>query len=107
MITENQLKRVIDTVLNEQNEETALNIIVQHFLNKRLKLNPPLKTDGLMGRNTEDAIRRYQHTLNRVEADGVWGGQTMSAMTPQDKQLWAAVKKANQGFFDNLLDKIF
>ena len=105
IITEAQLKNVIDNIINEQEviteDDRAMHFMmaVQEFLNYKLKAN--LVVDGKTGpmSKTEDAIMKYQEMIGAND-DGVWGEETMKRMPQQDKQMFEKFKKKHGfGFF--------
>ena len=83
-LTESDLVKLINRVINEQDEEATNMVAVQKFLNNRYKSDKsfrPLTTDGKTGPNsqTEKAIMRYQRE-KRLESDGQIGHDTMEQM---------------------------
>lgn len=118
IVTESQLKRVLNkvieeqTVLSEQDINAESNMAVQCFLNKKgVKddAGQPLKVDGSIGRlpnsKSAQAIAKYQSMI-QVEADGVWGYNTMSKMQekyPKDLALYKQCVSDTGG----IVDKIF
>lgn len=87
ILTESQIKKVIDNLINEQDLEYKRNYImaIQKFLNWKFKIN--LVVDGKtgIGSETERAIMRYQSLIG-AQNDGIWGEQTISRMPLRDKQ---------------------
>jgi len=99
VITENQFKSIIDNLMMEDEEQRKWNLVVQCFLNNKLKLNPPLVEDGFMGEKTKEAIYKYQMLINVDPKDGIWGEVTMSKMTPDDKKLYKNCVRKKLGRF--------
>lgn len=111
IITESQIKKVIDIVLkerriNEQNELTNQTIAVQKFLNEKLKLG--LTVDGLTGRGskTSQGIAKYQTMLGVYPVDGVWGDNTYQKMPPADKQLFDKFSSESDDIFDTMTNQL-
>lgn len=112
IITESQLKKVVDKVLNEQSDLTNYNFnkAVQSFLIKKKitdSNNQPVKKDGSIGtlaKNSKSAqaIAKYQSIIG-VEPDGVFGYDTMEKMKtkfPNDYKLWLQCKSEEGDLFD-------
>jgi hypothetical protein len=112
IITESQLKKVVDKVLNEQSDLTNYNFnkAVQSFLIKKKitdSNNQPIKKDGSIGtlaKNSKSAqaIAKYQSIIG-VEPDGVFGYDTMEKMKtkfPNDYKLWLQCKSEEGDLFD-------
>ena len=97
MFTEEQVKKVVDHILNEQNEVRGTVMAVQCFLNKVMRLN--LAIDGKTGPNsqTDIAFKKFQNERGVWPADGVWGPQTESKLTPEELKIWrTCVTNPNQ-----------
>jgi hypothetical protein len=110
IITESQLKKVIDRVLNEEDLiNYNFNNAVQLFLIKKKitdSNNQPIKKDGSIGRlpnsKSAQAIAKYQ-TIIGVEPDGVFGYDTTEKMKtkfPNDYKLWLECKSEEGDLFD-------
>lgn len=112
IISETQLKKVVDKVLNEQSDLTNYNFnkAVQSFLIKKKitdSNNQPVKKDGSIGtlaKNSKSAqaIAKYQSIIG-VEPDGVFGYDTMEKMKtkfPNDYKLWLQCKSEEGDLFD-------
>jgi hypothetical protein len=110
IITESQLKKVIDRVLNEEDlTNYNFNNAVQLFLIKKKitdSNNQPIKKDGSIGRlpnsKSAQAIAKYQ-TIIGVEPDGVFGYDTTEKMKtkfPNDYKLWLECKSEEGDLFD-------
>jgi hypothetical protein len=110
IITESQLKKVIDRVLNEEDlTNYNFNNAVQLFLIKKKitdSNNQPVKKDGSIGRlpnsKSAQAIAKYQ-TIIGVEPDGVFGYDTTEKMKtkfPNDYKLWLECKSEEGDLFD-------
>lgn len=91
IFTENQVKRILDSVieeqktLTEQTDEINGKKAIQCFLNKVLGTN--LEVDGLHGDSTKAAIGQFQQSKDVVDVDGVWGPQTFKRLNPKEKQI--------------------
>jgi hypothetical protein len=111
IITESQLKKVVDRVLNEADlTNYKFNKAVQSFLIKKKitdSNNQPVKKDGSIGtlaKNSKSAqaIAKYQSIIG-VEPDGVFGYDTMEKMKtkfPNDYKLWLQCKSKEGDLFD-------
>ena len=93
IFTESQIKKIIDTQLNEQSPERAFTISVQKFLNhifKKDKTFKQLTPDGRTGPNseTEAAIMKLQTLVKVYPVDGVWGPETEDAMKKNRPDLY-------------------
>jgi len=110
IITESQLKKVVDRVLNEADlTNYNFNNAVQLFLIKKKitdSNNQPVKKDGSIGRlpnsKSAQAIAKYQ-TIIGVEPDGVFGYDTTEKMKtkfPNDYKLWLECKSEEGDLFD-------
>ena len=110
IITESQLKKVVDRVLNEEDlTNYNFNNAVQSFLIKKKitdSNNQPVKKDGSIGRlpnsKSAQAIAKYQTTIG-VTPDGVFGYDTMEKMKtkfPNDYKLWLECKSEEGDLFD-------
>jgi len=102
IFTESQMKTIVNSLIMEDQEMRKWNMVVQCFLNKKLKLNPPLKEDGIVGEQTQKAILQYQALLKVDPQDGIWGEMTMNKMSPEDKNLYNQCRKKKMGGFGNL-----
>jgi murein L,D-transpeptidase YcbB/YkuD len=84
-LTESDLKRLIERVVKEQDEEMYnITVAIQKFLNNRYKNDKtfkPLTVDGKTGPNsqTELAIKKYQKEKG-LDTDGKIGHDTTAAM---------------------------
>ena len=90
ILTEDQIKKVVDNIVKEQaNENTWVTKAVQCFLNDPRILNAKLIIDGKTGPNskTEKALMIFQ-TKKHVVADGVWGYNTQKTLTPEENKIW-------------------
>lgn len=107
ILTESQLKKVIDNQINEQTEEQKLIIRVQKFLNEIFKNDKTFKKlvpDGKTGPNsqTEEAIMKLQGLVKVYPADGVWGPETEEAMKNNKPELYKIWEdKFKPGFFSD------
>ena len=110
IITESQLKKVVDRVLNEADlTNYNFNKAVQLFLIKKKitdSNNQPVIKDGSIGRlpnsKSAQAIAKYQTTIG-VAPDGVFGYDTMEKMKtkfPNDYKLWLQCKSDEGDLFD-------
>lgn len=92
ILSENQVKKVIDTLMSEQYYDRTMVKSVQCFLNTIIKAN--LVIDGLAGSNslTEKVLKQFQTMKKQkgidIDVDGVWGYRTQSALTPEEQRIW-------------------
>lgn len=95
LLTEDQLKKVVDHVLNEQTDIQITVMIVQCFLNHPQVMNAKLVVDGKMGPNslTDKALKAFQMKKKVYPVDGVWGYKTQSTLTPFEQKVWVACRK--------------
>lgn len=106
IFTESQIKKIVDTELNEQ-EERKFIMRVQKFLNEIFKNDKTFKQltiDGKTGPNsqTESAIMKLQSMIKVYPTDGVWGPETEEAMKNNNKvfyNIWET--KYKPGFFSD------
>lgn len=96
LFTEEQIKKVVDHVINEQTDNSANTMMVQCFLNQIMKAN--LVVDGKTGPNsqTEKALKIFQSKKKVWPVDGVWGYQTQSTLTPMEQEIWTSCRKKYQ-----------
>lgn len=107
ILTESQLKKVINNQINEQSEERKFTIRVQKFLNEifaKDKTFEQLVVDGKTGPDskTEAAIMKLQNLVNVYPTDGVWGPNTeekMKEKRPDLYKIWES--KYKPGFFSD------
>ena len=108
IITESQLKKVINNQINEESEERKFTIRVQKFLNEIFKNDKTFKQlvpDGKTGPNsqTEAAIMKLQDLVKVYPSDGVWGPYTEEAMKNNKPELYKIWEdKYKPGFFSDL-----
>lgn len=100
LVTETQAKRLIENVINEQ-EESNLNKAIQCFLGKLYKVN--LKIDGFIGDQTKTLIQKFQSQRGIYPADGMWGQETESKLNKSEMDLFKQCKSQ----FGDIFDKIF
>lgn len=85
IFTENQIKSVIKTTINEQEEEIKLKKGIQCFLNQRFKTNIAVDGDhGGPGSETSKLITKLQNIKKFNPADGKWSQQLRAKLTPQE-----------------------
>jgi DNA-binding ferritin-like protein len=108
-LTEADLHRIVERVINEQTADTNRKKAIQCFLNKKgVKddAGQSIKIDGLIGNypnsKSAQAIVKYQTMIKVYPVDGVWGPDTESKMNPQDKKIF----KECQNQHGDLMDKI-
>ena len=101
-LTENDLSKIVKRVIEEQDMrfETQHTRALQNFLND--KVNAKLKTDGLLGDKTKEAVRAYQSKIG-VEADGDFGRNTYNSMPEEDKKLYREKLIDQAGLIDKFL----
>jgi peptidoglycan hydrolase-like protein with peptidoglycan-binding domain len=68
---------------------------LQCFLNHPKVMGAKLVIDGKTGPNsqTETALKSFQTRKKVFPADGVWGYQTQSTLTPFEQQVWEGCRK--------------
>jgi len=98
--------------LSEQVEEHNLNKAIQCFLNKKGVKDDDgneLDVDGSIGRlpnsKSAQAISKYQSVVG-VNPDGVWGHDTASAMTNEDKEIMDKCRSEHGDLIDKFLHLI-
>ena len=96
--------------LSEQTELAKINKAIQCFLNKKGVKDDEgneLDVDGSIGRlpnsKSAQAIRNYQSMIKVYPTDGVWGNDTASAMSVDDKE----IRKNCVSEHGDLFDKIY
>lgn len=99
ILTETQIKRTIDKIIEEQSEETNGNKAIQCFLNTVLRINLPI--DGIIGNNTTRAIEKFQISRGIYPSDGVWGEITASKLKGKDIDIYNKCKSQ----YGDILDK--
>lgn len=97
ILTEKQVKTVIDTLINEessaaknkskttvneQEEEINLRKAIQCFLNKRF--NAKLPINGVLGPETSKLITKLQNIKKFTPSDGQWSQDLRAKLTPQE-----------------------
>lgn len=107
-LTENDLRNIVKRVIQEQDENYQANIVIQCFLNKKgIKddAGQQLKLDGSIGRlpnsKSAQAISKYQSSIG-VAADGVWGYDTTTKMSPKDKTIYDACFSEHGSIIDRM-----
>lgn len=106
IFTENQVKKIIDSQINEQSEEAKYTVRIQNYLNdifKNTKGWTPLKVDGMTGPESQTglAIQRLQKIIG-VTQDGVWGPETERRLEEKRPDLYKVWKdKYKPGFFSD------
>jgi hypothetical protein len=93
VLTETQIKKVVDSIIQEQTDIQTTTATVQCFLNQVMKAN--LDIDGKGGPNslTEKALKMFQQKKVRdghtIIVDGQWGFNTQQTLTPEENKIWA------------------
>jgi hypothetical protein len=96
VLTEGQIKKVVDTIIKEQTDNQSLIATVQCFLNQTG--NAKLVIDGKGGPNslTEKALKAFQQKKvangHTIVVDGQWGFNTQQTLTPQENKIWASCR---------------
>lgn len=87
VLSESQVKKMVDAVIKEQTDMRSLVSTVQCFLNQ--VANAKLVIDGKTGPNsqTEKALKLFQQKKG-VTPDGVWGYNTQQTLTPMENNVW-------------------
>ena len=108
---ENATKR---QYLSEQTELAKINKAIQCFLNKKgIKDDDgnELDVDGSIGRlpnsKSAQAIRNYQSMIKVYPTDGVWGDDTASAMSDEDKEIMKNCVSEHGGLLDKIYNWLF
>jgi hypothetical protein len=104
-LTESDLTRIVQKVINEQTEEKNFIKGIQQFLNTK---GAKLMVDGKTGSNskTEQAIMDYQSKIGVYPTDGVWGETTWSKMPPKDKEKLKDLIADEGGLIDQFMNWI-
>lgn len=107
IMTESQVKNLVDNLISEQAEGNSYMMGVQDFLKTILKIN--LAIDGKTGRNsqTEAAIKKYQQMIGVWPVDGIWGEMTMEKMPENHKKLFDKCQTKYLKGYDKVISKIF
>ena len=100
--------------LSEQTALTNLNKAIQCFLNKKGAKDDEgneLDVDGSIGRlpnsKTAQAIAKYQSMVSVRPVDGVWGNDTVSAMSDEDKKIMKNCVSEHGDLFDKIYNWLF
>lgn len=92
ILTESQIKKVVDTVLQEQTDTQSLNASVQCFLNQVLQANLVIDGKAGPGSLTEKSLMLFQQRKvkkgAKIDVDGTWGFSTQSTLTPEENKIW-------------------
>jgi murein L,D-transpeptidase YcbB/YkuD len=102
ILSEEQIKRTVNTVITEQSAIINLKKSVQCFLNKKLKLN--LVVDGKHGEQTKKAIELFQKS-KKLRPDGVWGQKTTDSLDKEEYKLFQDCLSKHGDVFDKLVHK--
>jgi hypothetical protein len=104
-LTESDLTRIVNKVIQEQTEERNFVKGIQTFLNSK---GAKLTVDGKTGPNsqTEKAIMAYQNKIGVNPTDGVWGPNTWDKMPEKDRVLLKKLIAQQGGLIDVFLNKI-
>jgi hypothetical protein len=92
ILSENQVKKMIDKIMSEQTDIRETVASVQCFLNQ--VMSAKLVVDGKTGTNslTERALKTFQANKNKqgfnIDVDGVWGYKTQQTLTPEEEKIW-------------------
>lgn len=100
ILTESQVKKVVDSLIQEQTDDASLTAQVQCFLNQVQQAN--LKITGRMdGATTKSLIIFQQGKIKKgakIIADGIWNIKTQSTLTPEEAKIWKkCVRKYGTG----------
>jgi len=99
VLSESQVKKVVDNLIQEQSDMRILNATLQCFLNHKdinikYKLGAKLGIDGKAGPGsmTEDHLRKFQQAKiaqgYKIEADGQWGYRTQETLADNELYIW-------------------
>ena len=104
-LTESDLTRIVNKVIQEQTEERNFVKGIQTFLNSK---GAKLAVDGKTGPNsqTEKAIMAYQNQIGVNPTDGKWGQDTWDKMPEKDRVLLKKLIAQQGGLIDVFLNKI-
>lgn len=97
VLTETQIKKVVDKIIQEQSDNQSLIATVQCFLNQ--VINAKLVVDGRGGRNsqTEKALKTFQQKKNTegfsIDVDGQWGYNTQQTLNPEENKVWSDCRR--------------
>lgn len=112
-LTENDLTNLVKRVISEQNMDRQFIRAIQRFLNNKKITGDnrqPLTVDGKTDINqtsqTSQAISRYQSSIGCRRPDGVWGEETWSKMSPQDRKQLQDLVADEGGLMDRFLNWI-
>lgn len=90
ILTESQVKKIVDNLLKEQTDIQLTTATAQCFLNQ--VMNAKLIVDGINGDATIKVLKAFQQKKvsegHRIDIDGVWGYNTQSTLTPEEKNIW-------------------
>lgn len=102
-LTESDLTKIVQRVINEQSEERNFIRGIQQFLNTK---GAKLMVDGKTGpnSNTEKAIMKYQSKIGVWPTDGVWGRGTWDKMPEKDRVLLKKLIAQEGGLIDKFLN---
>lgn len=114
LISEEEKSRILNLhenfktkgILNEQDDDPHHSFVrgVQRFLNEKMKsgLTVDGMTDNNMKSKTAQAIAKYQKSIGVLD-DGVWGPETWSKMTKEDKERLKDLVAEEGGLIDRFL----
>lgn len=92
ILTETQIKKVVDTILQEQTDRQSLNAAVQCFLNQVIMANLVVNGKAGPGSITDKALMIFQQRkVNKgakIDVDGTWGEATQGTLTPEENKIW-------------------
>jgi peptidoglycan hydrolase-like protein with peptidoglycan-binding domain len=100
ILSETQAKRLIDNMINEQDDNLNINKAIQCFLNKKYKAI--LKIDGYIGEQTKRLIEKLQTEKNLYPVDGVWGQQTVSSLNKNELDVFKQCVADTGDVFDKV-----
>lgn len=100
ILTESQVKKVVDSLIQEQTDDASLAAQVQCFLNQVMGSN--LKITGRMDGMTKKQLIMFQQMKRKaganIVADGDWKYRTQSTLTPEEAKIWKkCVRKYGTG----------
>ena len=112
-LTESDLEKIVERVINEQTEQQKMTKGIQEFLNlkkitgnNKLPLSVDGKTDNMLQSQTAQAISKLQSQLGIYPADGVWGQTIWSKLPPEDVTKLKELIANQGGFLDKMFNKL-
>lgn len=117
-LTESDLVKIVQKVINEQSEDRKEIMRQQKTLNfifnndktfKKMTLGfMPLEVDGKTGPNskTAQAIETMQSMLGVIPADGVWGESTMDVLRRKKPEWYQYWENSDPSLINRIIQKL-